>query len=1208
MPTAIETQHVLNLNRQAISSNLKQTKFMIVSLYSEQYQNFLKLLRGIRKLIQKPAIKNAMRIGIVTITFLVITSAQILFAEPAKSQSIDKVEINLGLNNETLVQAFKKIENKSPFYFMYRHADVKKIRNLKVSTAKKSVEDFLKIILDNTSLTYRQLNNQILIIPVKNNFQYANSLSTLKYKKIEYVSPPNIVTGRVLNANGEALVGVSVTVKGATTGTSTDANGNYSIDVPADGTLVFSYVGFATREVKVNNRANIDVAMEASVSELNQVVVVGYGTQTKATLTGAVSSVSISSLKEAPVNNFSNTLAGKLSGVVAINNSGEPGGDGSTILIRGNHSLNNNGPLVVIDGVPNRGGGLERLDVNDIESVSVLKDATASIYGSQSANGVILITTKRGRKNLPPQFNLNFNQGFNQPTRIPEMADAPAYMAMINESAIYQGVATRFTQADIDAYKNPNRDLWLYPSTDWYKEGLKTWSPQSKANLSVQGGSSNVSYFLSLGAQTQEGYYKHSATKYNQYNFRSNIDVQVAKNIKLSLDLSGRNEDRNYPTVAASQTFRMLMRGRPSDPAYFPNGFPGPDQEGGVQPVVSGTTQTGYNHIQRYYLTGDVALDITIPGVKGFDLKGTFSFNKEFQDQKNWQKPWTLYNFDKQAYINNGSKNPTEFLDAAQRGPTDPRLTQTFYQQQKILSNLVANYKHDFGDHNISLMVGAEQQNFNQSDFNAFRRHFISTSLPELFAGGQQDWTNDGSAAHGARMSYFSRANYAYKDKYLLEFVGRYDGSYLFPSGKRFGFFPAFSGGWRITKEPFFEAVHFFDDLKLRASWGKTGNDITDPGSLVEAQQFLSGYQFGGGYVFGIDQVMPSIYQSREANPNATWERSNQTDIGIDATILNNRLSFTIDYWNELRSGILIQRNASVPQSTGLTLPRENLGQVRSWGYDGSVAWNQQVKKDLSFEARLTWGYADNKIVFWDEAPGAPDYQVSTNRKIGAGLYYKSIGVFQNQAEVDKYPHWTGARAGDLIFQDMNDDGKINADDRVRINKVHTPNWTGGIVLGSRWKQFSVSIFFQGAAGGVQYIATESGDIGNYLAQFADNRWLPDLNSPKGTEPSSERSHYSGPRTFNRGDTYWSPQGSADNTYFLRSTDYIRLKTLEIGYSIPKNLLKRWIGIQDFRIYANGYNLITWDKFKIMDPEISNAAGDYYPQARIFNFGFNLTF
>jgi len=1018
------------------------------------------------------------------------------------------------------------------------------------------------------------------------------------------------ISGSIKDAKTNSpLSGATISVKNTTISTFSNASGTFSLTMPARSSkLVVSFVGYSTKEVEINGSEDLNISLETTAADLNEVVVVGYGTQKKATLTGAVSTVSVSSLKEAPVTNFSNTLAGKLSGVVAINNSGEPGEDGSNILIRGNHSLNNNQPLIVIDGVPNRGGGLDRLDPNDIESVSVLKDATASIYGSQSANGVMLITTKRGRKNQPPEFSLNLNQGYNQPTRIPEMADAPTYMKMINESALYQGLPAHFSQADIDAYKDANRDPWLYPSTDWFKEGLKKISPQSKADLSVQGGSANVSYFLSLGAQTQDGYYKHSATKYNQYNFRSNVDVQATKNIKLSFDLSGREEYRHFPTVAASQTFRMLMRGRPSDPAYYPNGLPGPDQEGGVQPVVSGTTQTGYNHNQQYYLTGDVALDITIPGFKGFNLRGTVSYDKEFQDQKNWQIPWTLYSFDKQAYINNGLKDPENFQQPTLRGPTDPQLTQVFYQQQKTLENLVANYKRGFGDHNIALMVGVEEQDFNTSNFNAFRRHFISTSLPELFAGGQQDWTNAGSAAHGARMSYFSRANYNYQGKYLFEFVGRYDGSYLFPAGKRFGFFPAFSAGWRITQEPFFKKVSFFDDLKIRASWGRTGNDITSPGSLVEAQQFLSGYQFGSGYVLGIDQVLPSIYQSREANPNATWERSNQGDIGIDAVILDNRLSFTIDYWSEMRTGILIQRNASVPQSTGLTLPKENLGKVKSWGYDGTVSWNQQLKNNAALEFRLTWGYSNNKIAFWDEAPGAPSYQVSTGKKIGTGLYYQSIGVFQTQADVDKYPHWTGARPGDLIFEDVNNDGKIDADDRVRINKVHTPDWTGGISLSGNWKQFSLSIFFQGALGAVQYISTESGDIGNYFADYAAERWLPDPSDPKGLTPDPQGSPYSGPRTFNRGDTYWSPQGSNNNTYFLRSTNYVRLKTLEIGYSFPKSILNKLGKIQNLRIYANGYNLLTWDKFKLLDPEVSNAAGDYYPQARIFNLGLNLIF
>jgi TonB-linked SusC/RagA family outer membrane protein len=1017
------------------------------------------------------------------------------------------------------------------------------------------------------------------------------------------------ITGTVVDEKGTPLVGVTVKVKGSGQGTVTDSKGAFALTVPDNATLEVSYIGYQTQDVMVDGKANLAITMKISASGLNEVVVVGYGTKSKATMTGAVSTVSVASLKQAPVTNFSNTLAGKLPGVVTINNSGEPGEDNSTILIRGNHSLNNNAPLIVIDGVPNRGGGLSRLNPNDIESISVLKDATASIYGSESANGVILITTKRGRKNQPAQFTLNFNRGFNQPTRVPKMADAPTYMAMLNEAALYHGLPIPYSSKDIQAYNDPNRDPWLYPSTNWFKAALKPRSPQMNGDMSVQGGTSNLTYFLSLGAQTEDGYYRRSATRYNQFNFRSNISDQITKNIKLSFDLSGRKEDRNFPTVSAGQTFRMLIRGRPVDPAYFPNGFPGPDQENGVQPVVTGTTQTGTDRNQRYYMTGDVSLDVTIPGFTGFDLQGHLSYNKEFEQIKDWQKPWTLYSFDKQAYINNGKKDATQFLTPARRGPTDPQLTQTSYQQENILENLVANYKHSFGDHNIALMVGTEQQRFQDANFKAFRRHFISTSIPELFAGGQEDWSNDGSAAHGTRMSYFSRADYNYKGKYLFEFVGRYDGSYLFPPNTRFGFFPAFSAGWRLTEEPFFkDNVSLFNELKLRASWGRTGNDITDPNSLVEAQQYLGGYQFGGGYVFGIDQVVPSIYQSRVANPEVTWERSNQLDIGVDGVILNNRLSFTIDYWNELRTGILIQRNASVPRSTGLTLPRENLGKVRSWGYDGNLSWNQQINKDLSFQVALNGGYSTTQIVFWDEPPGAPDYQRSTGRKISTALYYQVTGVFQNTKQVDGYPHWPGARPGDLIFKDVNGDGKIDADDRIRVNKNGTPDWTGGLTLGCTWKQFSATIFFQGSAGAVQYVSTESGDIGNYFADFAAKRWIPDPSDPKGLTPDPSGTPYSGPRTFDRTDAYWSPQGSNDNTYFLRSTDYVRLKTLEIGYSLPKSLLAKLGGLENLRVYVNGYNLITWDKFKLMDPEASNAAGDYYPQTRVMNAGVSLTF
>ena len=1014
------------------------------------------------------------------------------------------------------------------------------------------------------------------------------------------------ITGKIISAADQSpLQEVTVMVVNSSHGTVSGMDGAFTINAPIGSTLNFSITGFASKSIKISGGDLGIISMEADLVALDSVVVIGYGTQKKVNLTGAVSTVPVKTLQEAPVTNFSNTLAGRLPGVIAINGSGEPGADGSSILIRGNHSLNNNAPLVVVDGVPTPSEILERINPNDIENISVLKDATASIYGSESANGVILITTKQGRKNQSAQVTLNLNQGYNQPSRIPKMAGAIDYMEMLNEAAIYHGTTAQFSKETIEAYKDPNRDPWLYPSTDWFNEGLKKLSPQTNGNLSVQGGTAALTYFLSLGGPTQDGYYKQSATRYNQFNIRSNITSQVSKNIKIGLNLSGRKEDRNFPTVSAGQIFRMLMRGRPTDPAFFPNGLPGPDQEGGNQPVVTGTPATGYDHNQRYYMTGNLSLDITIPGVEGLSIRGLLSYNKQFQEVKVWKTPWNLYTFDKQAYINNDMQDPESFLTAFSAGPTDPSLSQNYYQEQKILENIVANYKRSFGDHDITLMGGAESQRFNDNTFNAFRRNYISTSISELFAGSQENWTNNGSSAKGSRVSYFGRIDYAYQHKYLFQIVGRYDGSYLFPENKRFGFFPAFSGGWRISEEPFFKnSVSFVDELKIRGSWGKTGNDITNPDALVEAQQYYSGFQFGSGYVLGIDQIAQNIAPTYVANPYITWERANQFNVGIDGALLKNKLSFTVDYWNQLRSGILIARNASVPQSTGLTLPKENLGKVKSWGYDGNITLNQKLNEDLSFNVSLNAGYSTTKIIFWDEPPGSPAYQVSTGKKISTGLYYKAIGIFQNEKQVEDYPHWNGARPGDVIFEDVDGNGVINADDRIRVNKNTTPVWTGGISLGLNWKQLSARIFFQGSAGDVQYVSTESGDIGNYLAEFASQRWRPDPDDLTGMTAAGGAT-YSGPRTFDRGDTYWTTN---NNTYFLRSTDYIRLKSVEIGYNLPHTLLKKLGGINDFRIYVNGYNLLTWDKFKIMDPEASNAAGDYYPQTRVYNIGFNLTF
>jgi len=996
------------------------------------------------------------------------------------------------------------------------------------------------------------------------------------------------ITGQVTDSSGELLPGVNILVMGTTSGTSTSADGSYELQVAnLQGVLVFSYIGFQTKEIPIDGRTEINIELESQTFSEGELVVVGYGTRARETLTGSVSAISGDQLQKVPVTNLSNSLGGQLPGVVTVTDSGEPGSDGSSIRIRGNHTLNNNNPLIVIDGVPNRSGGLDRLNPRDIENISVLKDASAAIYGAQAANGVILVTTKRGIEGQAPQFNINVNQGFSQPTRIPDMADAPTYMTMLNEIDIYEGNEPRYSEERIQNHGDPTSDPWLYPNTDWLSEVFKPMSFQTRADMSIAGGSDNINYYLSLGGLTEDGFYENSATKYNQYNFRSNIDARITNNIDVRFDVSGRLEDRNLPTVATGTLFQELMRSKPNETAYWPSGHPGPALQLGQNPVVAGTSVTGYDKDERYYLQSNLALNVEIPWIDGLGIRASVAYDKDFRQQKRWQTPWTLYSFDRDAYIAGGGDGE-QYLSANQ-SPGEPQLTQRNEDNYDIMMNLVAEYQVNFENHSVGLLIGTERQTFRNSFFSAFRRNYTSQQIDQLFAGGEELRDNDGSAGEGARLNFFSRINYDFQNKYLLELVGRYDGSYIFPEEGRFGFFPAISVGWRLTQENWFQDItSLFDELKLRASWGQTGND------RIDEWQYLDTFGFGSGYVFGIDNELNSLSQLRLSNPNVSWEVANQFDIGVDAELLNSRLILELDYFDYLRSDILHFRNASVPQSSGLSLPRENIGEVSSWGYDGSITWRDQVNTDFNYSITLNAGYATNKINYWDEPPGAPEWQRSTGSKMNTNLYYNVIGVFRDWDQIEEYPSWPGARPGDLIFEDVNGDGAITADDRIRINKNRTPDWTGGLNISGAFKQFDFNVFFQGAAGGVQYVSTMSGDIGNYLADFAEKRWTPD-------NPDAE-----GPRAYNREAEYWSPMGNL-NTYFLRETDYIRLKTFEVGYNLSSSLSSQ-LGLQQMRVYANGFNLLTWDRFGLMDPEASHPGGHYYPQKRVVNVGLSVTF
>lgn len=522
------------------------------------------------------------------------------------------------------------------------------------------------------------------------------------------------IKGIVVDATGEPLIGVNVSVKGTTIGIITDIDGKYTLEVPTNATLVFSYIGYRTQELSVGNQTTINITMQEDTQNIDEVVVVGYGVQKKETVTGSVSTLKGDDLVKSPVANLSNAIAGKMSGVVTYQRSGEPGYDGATIRIRGSNTLGNNDPLIVIDGVAARAGGLERLDPNEIETMSVLKDASAAIYGARAANGVILITTKKGRAGKKPEFTYSFNQGWSKPTNLPEMCDAVEYSELMNELYMNKamlnpaknngqtmGEYTLFrTPEEIELYRNGN-DPWRYPNTDWYAATFKNWSPQRVHNASLEGGSDKYQYFVNFGHKYTDGLYHKSANNYKQFNLRMNVDAQFNDYIKVGAQLMGRQENRNFPSQGAGDLLWFTSRGRPTDQAYWPNGLPGPAQEYGRNPVVACTDETGYTHDKRYYIQSNAKVEITQPWIEGLKLTASVSYDKYLKQSKTWFQPWTLYDWDKVSYEADG-KTPKLTPMLSYPSHEDPDLSMESTDQTNTILSGILTYDRNFGDHGVN--------------------------------------------------------------------------------------------------------------------------------------------------------------------------------------------------------------------------------------------------------------------------------------------------------------------------------------------------------------------------------------------------------------------------------------------------------------------------------------------------------------------------
>ena len=1130
----------------------------------------------------KKEIRALMRITLTQLILIgAITSRSL--ASPVLAQELLKERVTLNLKNSNLRSFLRTLEKQVDIVFSYQKGVIATDEKLTVTIQNETVDNVLRQVLTPRRIYYRVINtNQVILTRVGDGETGTQSLPNDPRKTVEtnesQQSQEVSISGRVIAENGEGLPGVNIQIKATTRGTTTDANGEYKLTVPGEPgtTLVFSFIGYVSQEVAVNNQPVINVTLVADDKTLGEVVVVGYGTQQKATLTGSVAQIAGREVTKSPTPNVVNSLAGRLPGLVVNQRSGEPGRDDPSILIRGLGTTGDNSPLIIIDGVQRSLIG--RLNPQDIESISVLKDASAAIYGARAANGVILVTTKKGTIGKPT-FDFSYNYAFLSPTKVPTMLDAATFAEAFNEGDWYRkGRPATYTPFYSDAALQKYRDESdpvLYPNTNWVKEVLKPYSSQQRATLQVTGGSNSVRYLLSLGSLSQDGNFRYNPTQYKQYNFRTKIDVDLTKDLTVGANIYAILNNRTYSSTSTNINFINILQANPTLVSQYPNGLIGPGRLG-ENPLLQ--DQVGTTKLEDFPLYSTFTATYKVPFVEGLRLDGSFNYDISNQFEKTFRTPYSYYEYNVNTQ-NYDKKNATVI--------STPELTNISRNYTTLLYNLRINYDRIIGQHHIGIMVGNEQQKNTFRELTAYRKNFVSTSIDQLNVGSNApaDKNNSGTASASAYNNYFGRLNYDYAAKYLLELVFRYDGSQIFPVGKRYGFFPGFSAGWRLSEEKFIRNnLPFVNQLKLRVSHGQIGND------RVGQFQYLQAYSFGDNFVFGGNDV-PGLYPNIMPNPNITWEISNKTDVGLDASLWRGLLGMEFTYWNQKRTNILAPRNLSVSHVYGFSgLPNENIGQVNSHGFE-LVLTHRNTIGGLTYNLAGNLAYANSKIVFLDEAPQPEPYQNQTDHPVGAGLYYKADGIFHTQEELNAYPHGAGAQVGDIKVLDLNGDGKIDSKDQYRFDYSATPRYTFGLNTNFQYRNFDLNLFFQGQTGAYNYDGTVStlggSDFANAAAYRATNRWT--ASNPNGTMPRADM---------------WQP---GTTTFFLNDATFVRLKTAEFGYTLPKSLTNK-IKFNSTRIYVSGFNLLTWAKvIKWADPEI---AGDFttYPPQRTINLGVNVTF
>lgn len=973
------------------------------------------------------------------------------------------------------------------------------------------------------------------------------------------------VSGTVSDSAGHPLVGVTVAQKGTTAGTTTGTDGGYRLMVqdPATAILLFSYVGYEAASKPVEGRSVLNMKLQSTARGLNEVVVIGYGEQKKVNLTGAVATMDQQKLAGRPITSLSAAMEGGMPGVTVIQQSGQPGRDNAIVRIRGVGTMNNADPMVVIDGMVSTTDAMDNLNPSDIASISVLKDAAASaIYGSRAANGVVLITTKRGQQGTP-KVSYSGYAGWQVPTNLPDYLNSYQYARLLNEGLQNEGKPVRYSDEELEKFRTGS-DPYKYPNTDWAGLLFQGSGFQQSHDLSLTAGTQTTQYFLSLGYLDQDGTITH--TRSNRYNVRFNIDTRVSDLLSVGLTSSVSSQYIGQPTGAAPDRTDLSQILRQAEDRIPPTAL-NKNEDGSWARYIDGNPiywveEGGLLEDQISRAMGNAYLELS--PLQGLKIRGSAGIDYKYLDRSTHIKQF-------------------DYGDGTSQGPNS--IAKMNERTMRNLLQLLVTYQHRFGDHDLQLLGGTSREGNQFTHNEASRQNLPNNELTDINAGASAGMANAGYSYQERLGSFFGRANYNYKQRYLAEVDLRYDGSSKFAADQRWGVFPSASVGWRLSEEDFMKSVRFVNNLKLRASYGSVGNNATGN------YQYLPKITLGQDYPFG-GTISSGAAQTTSANAVLQWEKSTTFDIGLDAMLFQDKLSFTADYYNRYTDNIL----TAVPVSTiyGLPAPTINAGAMRNTGVELQLGYREEAGA-LHYNVSVNAGFNHNNVVRYATPAKAWRIQ-AVGYPWNAFFGYQNIGKYQTDDQVKNAPKVPGApvKKGDLMFRDQNGDGIIDGDDRVLLGS-DIPGVTFGFNLSLAYRQFDAAVFLQGAADVDQVLNNEVFwplVNGANAQKMALDRWTPE--TPHGRFPLTHVDE--------------SYNYDVLSSFQVNNSSYLRAKNVQVGYTVPQAVAGA-LKIEKIRLYFSAQNLFTLTGLQSgVDPESQVDSQYRYPNVKTYTFGLNVHF